>query len=239
MVACLIDQDMDALSYLDIFSTQPRIFFSYPCPWTGIGTGVLIHLAKCIALVRRHRTRSDPALFDKAFALVQALETTQIATVDEIQETDDLFTPADHLYKIAVCHRRIAKLELYRNFPELRQVFSQETIQFDHGQQTQELAIEILKIMETIPENSRTIAIQTLIILSAGSSLGLHSTPFVTNWRRFAMNRLHSSYRRLRLQTINQAAAILKEVWSRMDSSCEDVHWMDVMIDNKLETILG
>ncbi|CAG7562614.1 unnamed protein product [Fusarium equiseti] len=235
MAACLIDQDIDAFSYLGILSTQPQIFFSYPCPWTGIGMGVLIDLAKCLALVRRHRTSPDSTLLDKALVLMQGLETTHIPTLDEIQGTGDLFTPAHHLYKIALCHRLIAKLELYRSFPELRQVSFQGATQIDHAQETQELAIGILKMMETIPENSRTIAIQTLILLSAGSSLGYHSSPareIITDWRR--------------LQTINQAAAILKEVWLRMDSmvpGCESpiaqVHWMNVMVDNKLETILG
>jgi len=249
MAACLINQDIDALSYLDIFNTQPRIFFSYPCPWTGIGTGVLIHLAKCIALVRRHRASPDSTLLEKAFVLVQGLETTQILNMDEIQETGDLFTPGDHFYKIALCHRLIAKLELYRNFPELSQVFPQVAIQIEHDQQSLELAIEILKMMETIPETSRTVAIQTLIFISAGSSLGYYSAvapEIVTDWRRFVLNRLHRSYHRLRLQTINQAAAILKEVWLRMDSMVSgsespimQIHWMDVMVDNKLETILG
>jgi hypothetical protein len=256
MAACLIDQDIDAFSYLDMFSTQPPIFFSYPCPWTGIGTGVLIHLAKCLALVRRSRTRyhtesasSDSTLLDKAFALVQGLETTHIPTVEEIQNTEDLFTPTDHLYKIALCHQLIAKLELYKSFPELHQVFSQSPdrpMQIDHDQQNLQLAIEILKIMETIPENSRTVAIQTLIFISAGSSLGFHSAQareIVTDWRRFVLNRLYRLYHRLRLQTINQAAAILKEVWLRMDLDRESpimqVHWMDVMVDSKLETILG
>ena len=252
MAACLIDQDINELSYLDMFSTQPRVFFSYPCPWSGVGTGVLIHLAKCIALVRRRLTSSDSTLLEKAVPLIQGLETTHIPTVDEIQQTGDLFTPADHLHKIALCHRLIAKLELYRIFPELRQLFPANaqvySIQIElrpqhpYSQQTGELAIGILKIMESIPEDSRTIAIQTLILLSAGSCL----ESCATDWRRFVINRLHRLYHRLRLQTINQAAAILKEVWLRMDlvlpgseNPIGQVHWMDVMVDNKLETILG
>ncbi|RGP78392.1 hnm1-choline permease [Fusarium longipes] len=275
MAACLIDQDTDTFSYLDIFSNQPRIFFSYPCPWTGVGTGVFILLAKCIAVVRKHRTGhsnmwcfgsaiSNLALVQKALALIQEFETTQIPSVEEIQETGDFFAPADHLYKIAVSHKLVGILELYRSFPGIRQAFSQPTdtlINFTHvdnGQQrlhsqcTLELAVKILGIMKTIPEDSRTVSIQTLILLSAGSTLRFYSTSdreMVTNWRRFVLDRLRRVYIRLRLQTINQAAAILKEVWVRMDSmearssGCESpimhVHWMDVMVDNKLETILG
>ena len=245
MAACLIDQDYNGLSYLDVFSTQPRVFFSYPCPWSGVGTGVLIHLAKCIVLVRRRRTSPDSTLFEKAVSLIGGLETTHIPTVDEIQQTGDIFTPADHLYKIALCHRLIAKLELYRSFPELgeilpanSQVYSIQTElgqQHPNSEQTGRLAIETLIIMETIPENSRTIAIQTLILLSAGSCLGYYTT----DWRRFVMNRFHRLYHRLRLQTINQAATILKQVWLRMDTGFENVHWIDVMMDNRLETILG
>jgi hypothetical protein len=122
-----------------------------------------------------------------------------------------------------------------------------------------ELAVEILKTMNTIPEDSRTIAIQTIILLAAGSALGFNSGEdtsikmSVIGWRTFVLERLHKSFLSLRLQTINRVATMLQEVWARMDSAAMtvpdsasyykspilSVHWIDVMTEAGLETILG
>ncbi|RKL51947.1 hypothetical protein BFJ70_g663 [Fusarium oxysporum] len=113
--------------------------------------------------------------------------------------------------------------------------------------------------MNTIPEDSRTIAIQTIIFLTAGSALGSSSNAdanikeLVADWRRFVLERLHRSFLSLKLQTINRAATVLQGVWALMDSaameepdstSCKKspilrVHWIDVMTEAGLETILG
>ncbi|KAH6977836.1 fungal-specific transcription factor domain-containing protein [Fusarium venenatum] len=265
MAACLVDQGLEDLAYLDVFRTQPRVFFSYPCPWTGVGMEVLILLAKCVALVRNvrsaHRTvcvvgslSKDFAIINQASILIREINDIQITSIAEIQETGDLSTPADHLYKMAQCHRLVALLELHRTIPELiyGDIQDEHDHQHQHSQQVLALAIEVLEISGKIPQESHTIAIQTLMLLSVGSTLSFYSTTdpeTILMWRNFVMGRLCKLFHTFKLQTINRAATILKEVWSQMDSmvvesaSCcspiMHIHWVDVMVDKKLDTILG
>jgi hypothetical protein len=275
MASCLIDQEIGALSYLDVFSALPLTTFCYPCPWTGVGTNILIHLAKCITLVRQRRRLilcNSPMgrnmdvsshhldLLTQAFSLSLDIDQCQIPSPIKIQDTGDYRTPADHLSKIAQCYQLVARLELDRAFPELT-----PDLQNDQNQDgllayhILELAVEVLEIMNTIPEGSRTIAIQTIILLAAGSALGFSSsedTNFkmsVTGWRRFVLERLHKSFMTLKLQTINRVAIVLQEVWAKMDSAAMAVpdsasyykspilrvHWINVMTEAGLETILG
>ncbi|KAF5534410.1 HNM1-choline permease [Fusarium mexicanum] len=275
MASCLIDQEVDALSYLDVFSNLPPTTFCYPCPWTGVGTNILIRVAKCMTIVRQKRLLSSYNysragdtdlstrfldLLTQAFTLSLDIDHCQIPTPEAIQSTGDYRTPSDHLCKIAKCYQLVARLELDRAFPELTQCpqddLSQDTMLSQH---ILELAVKILEIMNTIPEDSRTIAIQTIIFLTAGSALGSSKNAdtnikvSIAGWRRFVLERLHKSFLSLKLQTINRAATMLQKVWSRMDSaamegpesiSCDKspvlrVHWIDVMTEAGLETILG
>ncbi|KAK2924846.1 Fungal transcription factor [Fusarium oxysporum f. sp. vasinfectum] len=275
MASCLIDQEVGALSYLDVFSALPPTTFCYPCPWTGVGTKILIHLAKCMTIARQRRrlvsynhsmggdidvSNRILDLLTQAFTLSLDIDQYQIPTPAEIQNTGDYRTPSDHLCKIAKCYQLVARLELDRALPELTQclqdVQNQDAI---FSQHILELAVKILEIMNTIPEDSRTIAIQTIIFLTAGSALGSSSNAdanikeLVADWRRFVLERLHRSFLSLKLQTINRAATVLQVVWARMDSaameepdstSCKKspilrVHWIDVMTEAGLETILG
>ncbi|PLB52881.1 hypothetical protein P170DRAFT_462718 [Aspergillus steynii IBT 23096] len=89
-------------------------------------------------------------------------------------------------------------------------------------------------------------------------SLDGTSTPAVIgHWRSFVDARLGNMHRFVGLKTVNQAGAIVKETWERADLSglasgrgarMDDetpvqpatiVHWIDVMIEKGLETILG
>ncbi|KAF5571404.1 HNM1-choline permease [Fusarium phyllophilum] len=275
MASCLIDQELGALSYLDVFSNLPPTTFCYPCPWTGVGTNILIRIAKCMALVRQKRrlrsynysvgvdTDVSTRILDlltQAFTLSLDIDHCQIPTPAAVQNTGDYRTPSDHLCKIAKCYQLVARLELDRAFPELTQHLGDDQ---NHdailSQHILELAVKILEIMKTIPEDSRTIAIQTIIFLAAGSGLGTSSDAntiiraLVAGWRRFVLERLHKSFLSLKLQTINRAATVLQGIWARMDSvameepnftTCDKspilrVHWIDVMAEAGLETILG
>jgi hypothetical protein len=276
MASCLIDQDMKALSYLGIFCTLPPVILCYPSPWTGVGLFVLIQLAKCITLVRQSRhlhhlkcmleetssiRSSYFRLTKKAFILAHNVDQSQVPPVEEIQETEDPVTPTSHLYKIAHCYRLVARLELYRAFPDLVDDQSSTEVGYDQinlrTQQIIGLAIEILEIIQSIPDESGTIAIQTLIFLSAGSVLAISSgmdtatSTLIFKWREFVLQRFYKSYQCLKLETIRRVATVLKQVWSRMDllaggvyaigckSPIIHVHWIDVMKEANLETILG
>ncbi|KAH7194542.1 fungal-specific transcription factor domain-containing protein [Fusarium oxysporum] len=275
MASCLIDQEVGALSYLDVFSALPPTTFCYPCPWTGVGTNILIHLAKCMTIVRQRRglisynysmggdiyvSSRSVDLLTRAFTLSLDIDQCQIPTPAEIQDTGDYRTPPDHLCKIAKCYQLVARLELDRAFPELTQGLQNDQTQDSLlSQHILELAVKILEIINTIPEDSRTIAIQTIIILAAGSALGSSSNAdtnikvLVAGWRRFVLGRLHNSFLSLKLQTINRVSTVLQGTWARMDSVAIEapdstsfdkspillVHWIDVMTEAGLETILG
>ncbi|EMT67307.1 hypothetical protein FOC4_g10005386 [Fusarium odoratissimum] len=275
MASCLIDQEVGALSYLDVFSALPPTTFCYPCPWTGVGTNILIHLAKCMTIVRQRRrlisynysmggdidvSSRSVDLLTQAFTLSLDIDQCQIPTPAEIQDTGDYRTPPDHLCKIAKCYQLVARLELDRAFPELTQGLQNDQTQDSLlSQHILELAVKILEIINTIPEDSRTIAIQTIIILAAGSALGSSSNAdtnikvLVAGWRRFVLGRLHNSFLSLKLQTINRVSTVLQGAWARMDSVAIEapdstsfdkspillVHWIDVMTEAGLETILG
>jgi hypothetical protein len=195
-------------------------------------------------------------LLTQAFTLSLDIDHCQIPTLEAIPNTGDYRTPSDHLCKVAKCYQLVARLELDRAFPEVTQC-----IQDDQNrdailsQHILELALKILEIMKTIPEDSRAIAIQTIIFLVAGSALGISSDAntitraLVKGWRRFVLERLHKSFLSLKLQTINRAATVLQRVWARMDPTAMEgydakspilrVHWIDVMEEDGLETILG
>ncbi|KAF4967228.1 hypothetical protein FSARC_5207 [Fusarium sarcochroum] len=285
MVSCLVDQETDAISYLDAFCNLSPSFFSFPCPWTGVGTSILVRLAKCITLVRQRRrlhyleciaeeniriSNSCSQLVKEALSLAADVGQSQVPFT--IQETGDIRTPADHFYKIARCHRLVALLELHRAFPEITDDGSAKKQSMHdqmrrHSQRVLGLAVEILEIMQTISEDSGTIAIQTLIFLAAGSALGFlpitwtdgevflatTSKALITSWRQFVLGRLYKAYLSIKLETINRVASVLRQVWVRMDSLATagsdavadgkspltQVHWIDVMIERKLETILG
>ncbi|KAM0228741.1 hypothetical protein ACHAPO_010491 [Fusarium lateritium] len=112
VAAYLVDQGLEDLAYLDVFRTQPRVFFSYPCPWTGVGIEVLMLLAKYMALVQSVRIAhhmvcvvgslsKDLTMINQASMLIREMNDIEIPRIAEIQDTRDLSTPADHLYKMS------------------------------------------------------------------------------------------------------------------------------------------
>ncbi|KAF4447651.1 Arginine metabolism regulation protein II [Fusarium austroafricanum] len=124
------------------------------------------------------------------------------------------------------------------------------------------LAFGILDILEAIPNNSGTISTQLLALMIAGSVLGpatpsqfqdntsrrgsLHQE--IVRWRSFVRQRILYVYVTVGLRAVNHATLIIEEVWSRMDAlaACHkdkapatEIHWIDVMSEMRLETILG
>ncbi|KAK7423258.1 hypothetical protein QQZ08_009154 [Neonectria magnoliae] len=128
------------------------------------------------------------------------------------------------------------------------------------------LAFGILGILQAIPRDSHTISTQSLVLLIAGSALShvssnqVHETPSqaklnleVTHWRQFVRGQVLKLYTTIGLRPIKNVAVMLEEVWSRMDIAVnsggsagnqdnifsDQVHWMDIMTQKRLETILG
>ncbi|KAH7123193.1 fungal-specific transcription factor domain-containing protein [Dactylonectria macrodidyma] len=287
MVSFLIDQQTGSLAYLEPFCDPNLPLFSHLCPLTGVGTPIFIRLAKVGTIVRRRRCLRDlrllqddegrpsmlySQLLDETRVLEQAILRSRLPSISFIKETDDLRAPPAHLHRLAQCYRLSSLLELYHNFPEI----AEDRMELDpavgvsydgldrQAQLVLGIAIEILSILEMIPEDSRTTATQTLVFLIAGGALGQFKTSdllptqrtwnqVAARWRRFVQQRLSRTFAAIGLRTIQRVMTLLVEVWSRMDSettpgsdpSCRDssflgqVHWIDVMAEKKLETILG
>lgn len=276
MVSYLLDQDLEAISYLDVFLDTAPESLSQPCPWTGVATDIFIRLAKVGTMVRKRKTLRSRKLASgetsaliqlivEASTLEQAILKSRAPLIGLVKDTGDPRSPPSHLVKMARSYRLASLLELYRAFPEIA---TSSTSRFDEAEASDKqsqlvlgLAFDILEILETIPDNSRTIAIQSLVYLIAGSTLGhlgavegrqltaaqSRQNQLINNWRQFVRNRFYKSFLSIGLHTINRVGRILEEVWSRMDSMASspdqghvmDVHWIDVMTGKKLETILG
>lgn len=67
----------------------------------------------------------------------------------------------------------------------------------------------------------------------------------IANWRSFVTSQLHSTAQYVGLDTVQRAHAIIVETWERAEQesrsmgAASTVHWIDVMADKNLETILG
>ncbi|OGM41834.1 hypothetical protein ABOM_009663 [Aspergillus bombycis] len=147
--------------------------------------------------------------------------------------------------------------------PELDDIDSES-----HSSQLNSLAITILALIASIPETSGTRATQMLALVIAGSTLrrprtgddggtvsaGGHRvfafapTPAaeIEHWRSFVASRLQNLVCYVGLHAVQQAGLIVRESWIRADQAVPVcgrglpiVHWIDVMAERGLETILG
>ncbi|KAL4415367.1 hypothetical protein CABS03_02574 [Colletotrichum abscissum] len=294
MSSFIVDQDTDALSYLDVFCHLPCSLKRYPCPWTGVGTAMFIYLAKTAALVRRLRAlrrsssgmfqRSDGIIQDTSYysdllrqatALIKSISALEAPTVSSFTDIGDVFTPLGHLIAMEQCYRLAALLELTRAFPEV--VGTHVVQNHDAGLNGDEqeknrpvervcnLALRILWITEGIPVTSGTVSTQLLPLIIAGSVLGLvsreniagggieslGSSKEVARWRDFVRTRTRWLYQLIRLKPVRHGLLILEEVWARLDNldaadcsgdliqKSQNHHWIDVMEERGLETMLG
>ncbi|KAF3804207.1 Beauvericin cluster-specific repressor BEA4, partial [Colletotrichum gloeosporioides] len=280
MSSFIHDQNLDVLDYLEIFDQSSEASSVTPCPWTGVGSSVFLHLAKAGTLVRNkralrsldfvkngefHRQALHIDLLNEASSLEQAILSYELPVMYRVQDVGDPRTPPDHLLVIARCYQLSTLLEIYRAFPEL----ATSNIVEDSGRlrksgvegSTQpdvvlQLALGILKRLRGIPASSGTVSTQTLPLLIAGSALrqsfasGAIGSQFpntdMLHFREFVRTRVLHLYRTVGLRIIKHVAIILNEVWSLMDTmdsegACiqREIHWIDVMCEMKLETMLG
>jgi hypothetical protein len=228
-------------------------------------------------------------LLMEAKAMEKEILRHRLPSVDMIEDTGDLHALPLDLVKVARCYRYCALLELYRAFPEL--AMPSDTTSLDEmstidlnriqAEHVFDLACGILVIVQSIPKESTTNTIQTLILLIAGSALWQFPEDYTENpsheedsltssieaelndlrrtkasveiWRAFVRERIINLYHMVGLDSVRNVAILLEEVWSRMDmahagrNDCEigwktwhnRSHWMDVMHEKRLETMLG
>ncbi|KAL3484943.1 fungal-specific transcription factor domain-containing protein [Aspergillus germanicus] len=258
----------------------------YPNPLTGFSTPLFIHLAKVGTLSRHLRLlkslsslsdsdtqREDmySSLFVQARSLEIAVRSFVPAPSDKSPGTGDAFTPASHLQTMAQVYQLTILLELYRLFPEL-------LIWTDYGAPSSftssdrkdvlvTLAINILTLLVSIADTSRTKAIQILPYLIAGSALqgspelqsnrsvlplniedprtGIMSlssnVTTIQYWRSITLEKISGLHAYVGLDSVDHARRIVEGVWIRADTlrPQEMVSWIDVMTDEKLSTFFG
>lgn len=75
----------------------------------------------------------------------------------------------------------------------------------------------------------------------------MHGQDMLQKWREVTQTRLERTHRRIGVAPLRWANHLVQEVWRRADAArLQDgctawpaVHWMDIMIDQKLETLFG
>ncbi|KAK2738113.1 C6 zinc finger domain protein [Colletotrichum kahawae] len=128
------------------------------------------------------------------------------------------------------------------------------------------LALHVLDLVHEIPMSSRSRSIQPLLLVSICSELSLNrgfvpigelqgsprfstisssrmevppTTADILHGRRLILSRLSFFEGVLAAKPIRQMLTLIKETWALMDKEQEDVYWMDVMIENGYETLMG
>lgn len=300
----IVDQRTENLDYLNHFCQPNSSSKIYPSPWTGISTSIFIYIAKVGVLMRQRRIVEKLGMFnygsvharelygellDKAKVVEKEILRHHLPSADMIDDTGDIHALPHDLINVARCYRYCSLLELYRAFPELVALSrranqdNMSTINLNRMQAERvfDLACGVLVIVQSIPKDSTTNAIQTLILLIAGSALwqcpenecrnapdgeNLHVSSIETEldelrraevsvdaWRGFVHDRIINLYHIVGLDPVRNVAIMLEEVWSRMDVAHEGQkdgdegwrtwhdrsHWMDIMHEKRLETIMG
>ncbi|KAF3807453.1 hypothetical protein GCG54_00008914 [Colletotrichum gloeosporioides] len=128
------------------------------------------------------------------------------------------------------------------------------------------LALHVLDLVHEIPMSSRSRSIQPLLLVSICSEFSLNrgfvpigelqgspgfntisslrmevppTTTDILHGRRLILSRLSFFEGVLAAKPIRQMLTLIKETWISMDKEQEDVYWMDVMIENGYETLMG
>ncbi|CAH0056061.1 unnamed protein product [Clonostachys solani] len=208
-------------------------------------------------------------LVEDARALEQAILGWRVPFLSLIEDTGDPRAPPKHFWGLARCYRLVAFIELYRAFPEIVENHSGlsipdgKSVAPDGDYQSPlilSLAFGVLDILKNILSDSSTLPVQGLALIVAGSVLGRVGSPEkatldqeVMEWREFVRERMVLLHSFVGLRPVKHAAIMIEEAWTRMDALVESnsgfefdgnmlsdsVHWMDIMIEKRLETILG
>ncbi|CAG1975548.1 unnamed protein product [Fusarium graminearum] len=179
---------------------------------------------------------------------------------DIVDAGDDL-TPAIHLVNIAEAYRCTGLLQLYRNFPDLLVPYAQSA-HFMTGSPDSSgsypderafadtwltcLALHVLDLVKDIPTTSRSRSIQPLLFRSPVASVAASPrfrVPLngleVLQARKIVLARLSAFENILAAKPIRRMLMLVKKTWACMDEDKKDTYWMDVMMDNGYETLMG
>jgi hypothetical protein len=184
-----------------------------------------------------------------------------------VLNSGDDMTPTSHLIQVAEAYRLAGLLQLYRNFPDLliSQLPPSPEVEAVADSWLTRLAMQINDMVQDIPITSRSKSIQPLLLVSICSELSLNrkiyplealaspvvsittsprflTTPSITDIlhaRRTLMARLSFFKNMLAARPIKQMMTLVQETWSYMDRNRTEINWMDVMLEEGYETLMG
>ncbi|QGJ02014.1 hypothetical protein CEK26_003458 [Fusarium fujikuroi] len=175
---------------LHTYSQSP--YEAEPHPWTGVSLLSTTLLARSIRLCRLYRHRANDRTLhspstapeiEQAKELEVELLQLQLSPRPSLNDTGDQRTPATQLLHVAEGYQLASLLQLYIQFPSLLVPHSQ-LVPRDPGEQEITalwhkriipLSLRLIEVLEQIPSESGSCAIQPLLFICAAT--GLRYTP--------------------------------------------------------------
>ncbi|KAF5676688.1 hypothetical protein FCIRC_6983 [Fusarium circinatum] len=192
--------DIHQVSALPSSFPRPHLLATYsqssyeadPHPWTGVSLLSTTLFTRSIRLCRVHQRRtverapdSPPTTpeIEQARELEVELLQLQLSPRPSLTDTGDPRTPATHLLHAAEAYQLASLLQLYIQFPALlvtqSQIVLRDTSEEDiimvWHKRIIPLALRLIEVLEQIPSESGSCAIQPLLYICAAT--GLRYTP--------------------------------------------------------------
>ena len=196
-------------------------------------------------------------------ALEEELLAAEFPPDDDLVDPGDANTSKHDFVVLAEAYRCAGLLELYRIFPALlrkRLGTDDPTCGFpspryetahdatDVALWIDSLALHILDLLASLPASSGTCCLQPILLVTAASELRFVSSvdyfdiyandARVMRARRFVDRRLNEFALRLPAKPLWRMLELIREVWRQLDTE-KDVFWMDVMMRNGWQTVMG
>lgn len=204
-----------------------------------------------------------------AASLEQFVYAIVIPDEDAILDYGDDATSKVDLIRTADANRHVTLLEIYMCFPKLlenkiaggsrfpdchEESFypPTDTEQLSHSTLVETcacaLAEFILNLIKDVSISSGACRMQPLILVSCASQLRLPTSTQdteearhkdVSDSRSFVEERMLALSRKYPQKQILQLLDVINEVWERLDGLKENAHWLDVIHEKRLQTMLG
>lgn len=204
-----------------------------------------------------------------ASALEEELLAAEFPPDDDLVDPGDANTSKHDFVVLAEAYRCAGLLELYRIFPALlRKRLGTDDPTCDDGPGfgflppryetaheaadvalwIDSLALHILDLLASLPASSGTCCLQPILLVTAASELRFVSSvdyfdiyandAKVMHARRFVDRRLNEFALRLPAKPLWRMLELIREVWRQLDAG-ENAFWMDVMMRNGWQTVMG
>ncbi|KAK4506505.1 hypothetical protein PRZ48_000237 [Zasmidium cellare] len=233
----------------------------HPHSWTGVANEVCFLLAEIGRVLRRQR--GSPTAFEQFYhierewfqSLERSLHVITIPTADAVADIGDSRTSKDDLIRCAEALKYVGLLEIYSMFPDILSERISNDLgclsvidQFEPLESANDwliaIALHILNAVKPISISSAACRLFPPILLSASSQVRLDpecSSEFrerVVEARYTVEARMLLLSRKYPQRPFLQMLDIVKEVWERLDNGTAQAHWMNVMHEGGLLTLI-